>query len=301
MLKWLLPLVVLLTTISSACAAPLPTITPPPTTPTQVAQTAPELKYLLIARYGGVFYCDPDYYPIAREGQEQKNALEQFAAIRANSAEFSAILQNLGLPGKADYTADEKLAIYREHKKLTLGVELTASGNIYNYVLRIGEGQGNRIEGTVTQFGDIKELKKEASFNTCPICLAKGTLIDTPSGALPVEQLKQGMSIWTADDSGSRVVAIVAKTATTPVPQSFRMVKVSLGDGRTVTASPGHPSAEGKALGNYSAGDMLDGAQVDRVEYVPYEGSFTYDILPSGKSGVYWANGIPLKSTLAGS
>ena len=125
----------------------------PPMPP--VVYSVPELKYKLIANFGDVFYVDTDFYPVAREGQEEKNALEQFPAIKADNAEFSAILQHLGLPDKADYTTEEKVSIYREHKKLTRGIEMTASGDIYNFVLRIGEGQGERIEGTITLSGKI--------------------------------------------------------------------------------------------------------------------------------------------------
>jgi hypothetical protein len=134
------------------------------------ALSAPELEYRLIARYAPVFFCDPDFYPIAREGQEQQNALDQFPAIRANAAEFAAILDHLGVPDKADYTADEKLSIYREHKKLTYGVQLTSSfGAGSDFTLRIGQGQGYRIVGVITLSGSIQETSRETSLNTCPV------------------------------------------------------------------------------------------------------------------------------------
>jgi len=77
------------------------------------------------------------------------------------------------------------------------------------------------------------------------------------------------------------------------------VVRISLSDGRTVSASPGHPSAEGRALGDYHTGDTLDSAIVVRVEIVTYDGDATYDFLPDGPTGLYWANGILLRSTLA--
>jgi hypothetical protein len=256
----------IVTIFGGACAQQQPTPTPPR------VYSIPELKYLLLASFDNVFYVDPDFYPIAREGQEEKNALEQFPIIRANAVEFSAILEHLGMPNKGEYTNEEKLRIYREHKKLTLGVELTASGDIYHFILRVEEGQGERIEGTITPSGEIKVLKREPSFNTYPICLTKGTLIDTPSGPVPVEQLHRGMAIWTVDNSGNRIVAGVVETTTT---------------------------AEGRALGEYHVGDTLDGALVILVQHVIYNGGATYDLLPAGSTGLYWANGILLKSTLA--
>jgi len=300
---WLALLAAGLVLLPSACGVQ-PTQTPRTQTPTTqtptppVIYSLPQLEYRLVSRFGDVFYCDPDFYPVAREGQEEKNALEQFPSIRTNEAEFSAILEHLGLPNKAQYTNEDKLRIYREHKKLAFAVQMTASGDAYNFTLRVGEGQGERIDGTITRWGEITVLKREPSFNTCPICLAKGTLIDTPIGPVPVEQLRKGMAVWTVDDWGERVRASVVKTAVTPVPASFQVVRLKLNDGRTVTASLGHPTAEGRALGDYQAGETLNGALVVAAELVAYDNGTTYDLLPSGTTGLYWANGVLLKSTL---
>lgn len=273
------------------------TLTPSPTV-SPAAYSAPELKYRLIARYGEPFFCDPDFYPIGRPGQEEKNAAEQFQAMRGDAAEFAAIVARLSLPSKADYTDAEKLAIYREHKKLTLAVALTASGGRYDYVLRLGEGQGSRIQGTITPSGVITETRREPSFNTCPICLARGTPIDTPDGPVPVEELRAGAMVWTVDEGGARVAASVVATSSTRVPPGFRVLKVTLADGRSLSASPGHPTPSGRQLAEYAAGDILDGSAIVSVEQVPYAGE-TFDILPSGPTGTYWAGGMLLKSTLA--
>ncbi len=284
----------IVTIFTSSCAQqPMPTPAPP------VVYSMPELKYHLISNFDSVFYVDPDFYPVAREGQEEKNALEQFSIISVNAAEFSTILEHLGLPNKAEYTDEEKLLIYREHKKLTYAVQMTASGDVYNFTLRVGEGQGERIEGTITPSGKIKVLKREPTFNTYPICLARGTLIDTPGGPVPVEQLHKGLAVWTVDDSGKRVTGAVVETAVSLVASSFQVVMVRLNDGRTVTASPGHPTAEGRALGDYHVGDTMDEALVMVVEYRNYNDGATYDLLPTGSTGLYWANGVLLKSTLA--
>jgi hypothetical protein len=167
----------------------------------------PQLEYRLIAQYGPLFFCDPDFYPLARQGQEQQHALDQFPAIRANAAEFAAILEHLGLPEKADYAADEKLSMYREHKELTYGAQLTSSGAAYDFTLRMGQNRGYRIEGTITSSGSITETSRETSFNTCPICLVRGTPIETPAGRIPVEQLQRGMPVWTVDAFGNRAAS----------------------------------------------------------------------------------------------
>jgi hypothetical protein len=266
-----------------------------------VEYSVPELEYRLIAHFETVFWCDPDFYPIGGEEQEEQHALEQFPMISANTTEFSAILAHLGLPEKSEYSDEEKLQIYRDYKKLTYAVQITSSGDLYDFTLRVGEEQGEEITGTITKSGVITILHREPSINTCPICLTKGTLIDAPGGPVPVEQLCEGMTIWTVGESGKRIAAAVVETTMTPVPSLFQVVRVGLKDGRSVIAAWRHPTAEGRALGQYNVGDTLDGAVVIVVEQVIYKGGATYDILPGGSTGLYWANGILLKSTLAGS
>jgi hypothetical protein len=297
-----LVLVILLGCVSacSSPSSPAPSSTPSPTPSSSPNPTATynqyQLAYRLLAAYPGFFWCDPDFYPVAREGQEQKNALEQFPAIKANPAELSAILASLGWPTKADFSDAEKLDIYREHKKLTRALQMTVSGASYLFSLRVGEGQ--LIEGSISASGEIKESKRERSFNTCPICLSAGTLIDTPLGLVPVDKLQSGMPVWTMDSSGQRTTGQVLFTSSTLVPVNFPMIRIVLKDGRTLTASHGHPTATSKAWGSYQTGEVLDGAEVASVTEVPYDGCSTFDLLPSGESGLYWANGILLKSTL---
>ncbi len=297
---------ILLLLVTTACSEELttptsiPTVTPSVTnTPTPGVTYSPyRLEYILWSKYPDIFWNDPDFYPIAREGQEQANALQQFPVIQANSAEFSALLEHLGLTNKTDYTDAEKLSIYREHKLLTRAITMTPSGSDYNFSLRTGENQGLLIEGTITSTGQIKITKEEPTFNTHPICLTMGTLIDTPTGAIPVEQLQPGMIVWTMDKAGIRVTASIIKISSTPVPSSFQVVKLTLNDGRTVTTSPGHPSAEMRSLGDYRVRDTLDRGQIVSIERIPYNAGATYDLLPSGGTGLYWANGILLMSTL---
>jgi hypothetical protein len=298
-MKFALPLMLVLGILLSGCKSQSST-----TTTTTTATTLPvvysvyQLEYRLFTQYPNVFYCDPDYYPVAREGQEQQNASTQFPVIKSNQAEFSAILAYLNLPDKTDYTDNEQLLIYREHKKLTYGVQMTDAGGGYDFDLRVGTGQGERIKGTVKTSGEIQETSRETSVNTCPICLVKGTLIDTPQGQIPVEKLNKGMIIWTLDVSGDRIAKEIIETAFTIVPSPFHVIRMELNDGRSVTASPGHPTANGKAIVDYLVGDALDGAEVITITDVIYENGSTYDILPDSATGVYWANGILLGSTL---
>jgi hypothetical protein len=46
-------------------------------------------------------------------------------------------------------------------------------------------------------------------------------------------------------------------------------------------------------------GDVLDDAVVLSVSRVAYRGGATYDLLPDGETGFYWANGILMGSTMS--
>ena len=115
---------------------------------------------------------------------------------------------------------------------------------------------------------------------------------------MPVEDLREGTIVWTVNAQGDRVAAPVLQTARTRAPPGHAVIRVRLSDGRTVAASPGHPTADGRMLGLLRAGDLLDGAVVSNAEVVPYGGEYVYDLLPAGATGRYWADGVLLGSTL---
>ena len=81
---------------------------------------------------------------------------------------------------------------------------------------------------------------------------------------------------------------------------SGELLRIALADGRTVVVSPGHPTASGRLVGELVVGDPLDGSNIEAITAVAYDG-FTYDLLPSGPTHTYFADGVLLGSTLAGS
>ena len=107
------------------------------------------------------------------------------------------------------------------------------------------------------------------------------------------------MTVWTTDELGRRVVGRVLTVGSTPVPTTHRVVHLVLSDGRTVDVFPGHPLPDGRLLGDLRPGDEVDGATVASAALVSYDGGATFDLLPSGPTGTYWANGILLGSSLA--
>ena len=279
---------------------PVSTSEPPTLIPTLGGGlSVTELKYKVLAQFPDFFFCDPDYYPIARE-DESTLAQQAFPDLQADQDEFQAILAQVGLSGQTTFTDEQKLQIYREHKKLN-AILFQLVEDKYQFQIQTGaEGQqGTVITGTIDGSGTIDVSLREPGFPNCPICLAAGTLIDTPRGAVRVDQLEAGDPVWTQDEAGNRVIATIEQTGQVRVPASHQMIHVTLSDGRELWASPGHPSSDGQRLDSLQTGDILDGARIVSLEQVPYGQGFTFDILPSGATGFYWADGILMGSTLS--
>ena len=176
-------------------------------------------------------------------------------------------------------------------------------------ILRIGDDIGYACEGISEKLTSIDfsgqrvtftKVAVEPPYGGCPICLAANTIIDTPSGSVLVKDLQVGMPIWTTNKAGRRVSGFVIQTSRVSVPPTHQMVHLVLDDGRDLFVSPGHPTANGHTIGDLAPNDLYDGARVVTSDRVIYGDAATYDILPSGETGFYWANGILLDSTLHG-
>ncbi len=272
------------------------TVTPIPTLPGGLGPT--ELKYRILEQFPNFFFCDPDYYPVAR-ADELALARQHFPELQANAEEFNQILAHHNFTGQTTFTDDQKLLIYRDHKRLSaLRFDLTPTG--YQFQIQVAEskGQGELVTGLIDGQGEMTNLQRTPAIVTCPICLAVGTLIDTPVGPVPVQSLSVGTRVWTINQAGVRTAQPLIQIGQTVVPATYQMVHLVLSDGRELWVSPGHPTTDGRAVGQLQVGDFLDGARLLSVERVSYTGTATYDILPAGDTGAYWANGILLASTL---
>lgn len=131
-----------------------------------------------------------------------------------------------------------------------------------------------------------------------PICLAENSVIDTPNGRVAVTAIKEGTLVWTMNRAGERVAEPVVRIGSMVAPDTHKVVHLVLEDGRELWVSPSHPTANGKPIGELGVGERLDGSVIEIFELVPYGAGRTYDLLPEGGTGLYWANGILLKSTL---
>jgi len=259
------------------------------------------LRYRLIDELGRPWYCDPDEYPVGRD--EAASMRERWPEVEADTDALEAIRRRLDLMVVDGEPSDEqRLAIYREWKVLN-AVVLDPIGNgrfrfDHLAVPAPGAVEGTRTAGTIDEHGAVTIDQQAASGEPiCPICLDGATLIATPAGPRAVTDLRPGEPIWTADTDGRRVSATVLAAASVAAPPTHRLVELVLADGRSLRASPGHALADGRPIEELAPGDLVDGSTVASADLVS-SGPRTWDVLPSGPTGAYWADGILLRSTL---
>ena len=258
--------------------------------------TTPELKYRLIDTIGSPLFCGP---PVVRIPSDAE-ASQEVAALRSqDAASFDAIVRHEKLDA-AHLTADDDRRIVQQVQVLQ-ALPLQANGPLFRFDYIAGRPSPEHVVGTIDDHGVISlESHDPSQFpgrGGCPICLAATTRIATPDGAIPVSDLRAGMLVWTVD-AGKRVAAPIAIVRHTPAPFGHRVIRIVLADGRAVVASPGHPTGDGRRVGELKSGDLLDGSRVVTMDVLPYTGD-TWDLLPRSSTGTYWADGVLLGSTLA--
>lgn len=152
---------------------------------------------------------------------------------------------------------------------------------------------------------NVQPATNRASDGSCqPIechlkCLPEGAMIATPDGERRVDEIGVGDAVWTMGGDGERVAAHVLEVRSIEVVGEHEIVEATLADGRVVRASAGHPLAGAGTVGELERGAVIDGAAVESVRRVRYPGARTWDLLPDGPTGAYWADGVLLGSTLS--
>jgi hypothetical protein len=262
----------------------------------------PQLKFAVMDSAGKPAFCDRDFYPIARPGGEEASAVANYPTIKADTDVYAAIVAHEHLPS-GELTDAQKLVLYRAWKLLEK-IPLTPEGDSYKFSYLTNQtttnsAQYQQVSGTVKVDGTVNIASRTpAGAPNCPICLAASTLVSTPGGPVLVTDIRPGMKVWTEGAGGERIAEPVVEVGSMHVPAGHLMVHMVLTDGRELLVSPGHKTADGRPAGALQAGDALDGSAIRTWELVPYSGDRTYDLLPAGSTGHYWANGILMSSTL---
>ena len=257
--------------------------------------TTPDMKYRLIDTIGPPLFCGP---PVVRMPSDDE-ASQEVAALRSQDpTSFDAIVHHEKLDA-AHLTAEDDRRIVQQVQVLQ-ALPLQADGQLLRFDYIAGRPSPEHVVGTIDDHGVISlESHDPTQFpgrGGCPICLAATTRIATPDGPILVSDLRAGMLVWTVD-AGKRVAAPIAIVRYTPAPFGHRVIRVVLADGRAVVASPGHPTGDGRRVGELNPGDLLDGSRVAMINVLPYSGD-TWDLLPLSSTGTYWADGVLLGSTL---
>ena len=131
------------------------TATPAPAVGTPLTLT--QLKFALMDSVGKPVYCDRDFYPIARQGGEEANAVSTYPQIKADSEMYTAIVAHEHLPS-GDLTDAQKLVVYRAWKLLQ-AMTLTPTGSDYSFQYRVqskgGSAAYEMVGGTVRADGVV--------------------------------------------------------------------------------------------------------------------------------------------------
>ena len=138
---------------------------------------------------------------------------------------------------------------------------------------------------------------------TCPLgcaplckCASPDTPIATPTGDIPIAQLRAGDLVYSVDGNAVKVVPIL-RVHRTAVRQ-HHVQRIELASGAVLEISGGHPTADGRSFADLHAGAKLDGVTITSATSIPYAPDFTYDILPASDTGAYFAAGLLIGSTL---
>jgi hypothetical protein len=284
------PLLLLLAIFAIACGSASPIPVPAPGGSGGGGMSLVELKYRVMEKTGSPFVCGP---PVARQGYEEEQAAADFPVIKADAETYQAILAH-AQPAGDESSPALQLAVWREWQKLQ-ALRLVAGSAGYEFSVRTATAT---VTGTVDGRGNVTITATQPGRPNCPICLAAATLIATPAGPVRVTDLKLGDAVWTAAADGSRQASRVTALGSVAFPLGHEAIRLELSDGRSVTVSAGHPTADGRRVGDLLAGDRLDGATVIAATSLRLHDGATYDLLPSGPTGAYWADGVLLGSTL---
>jgi hypothetical protein len=271
------------------------------------ALSIPELKLRVLDALGGrLEFCDPDFWPLPVKDQIEAARDRLEADRRKQPAVVRAVLDHERVSDLEELSG-RRLVHASDVDESIRFIRLTRSSGGFVFAVRVevlgrqsGVHRATEAFGLVSTDGQVVVGSQRHGLRLeCPICLARGMRISTPRGPVAVQDVGVGTTVWSTDSNGRRIRAAVVRVGRARVPPTHEVVRLRLANGKTAFASPGHPTPDGRLVGELGIGDRLDGSTVVSARLIPYVGRFTYDLLPSGPTGTYFANGVLLGSTLA--
>ncbi|MCB0839978.1 MAG: hypothetical protein KDD99_25085 [Bacteroidetes bacterium] len=146
-------------------------------------------------------------------------------------------------------------------------------------------------------YKDTAGVYFRGNVNMC-ICLHPQTMILTYEGEKEVQSISEGEYIWTLNECEEKELQPVIWTNQVKVPASHQLLDIAFENGQHLKVSPLHPDIQGNALKDLTIGSYLNGEKVVSIEMIPANIPATWDILPAGATGAYFANGVAIGSTL---
>jgi len=247
---------------------------------------------ILDSLHGAVSFCGP---PVAIVPTPE-TVREEFRSFKTQRTVYRAVLAHEGVKG-GHLSTGEMIRLLRVFHQIE-AIQLRRVEDTYAFrAYTSGEAYDHLVSGIVDASGGVTVQHRTIGRQNCPICLARTAAIGTPGGPVPVTRIHAGMTVWSTNRSGRRIRAVVLETRRRRA--TGELLRFGLADGRAVPVSPGHPTESGRLVGDLVVGDPLDGSTIEAITPIAYDG-FTYDLLPSGPTHTYFANGVLLGSTLGG-
>lgn len=129
-------------------------------------------------------------------------------------------------------------------------------------------------------------------------CVSPNTTLSTPDGNRPIADLRTGDLVYSVHEGRVAAVRILA-TQKIGV-KDHAMARLRLRNGFVLEISGEHPTGDGRSLFDLSPGERIGEAFVEELSVVPWDGSFTVDVLPDSDTGTYFVHGLWLGSTMFG-
>jgi hypothetical protein len=128
------------------------------------------------------------------------------------------------------------------------------------------------------------------------VCASGDTPIATADGDRPIASIRVGDRVYSADRGALRLVPVVRVGRVAVF--HHRVIEIALSNGSVLRLSAGHPTPDGRKIGDLTPGAHIDDAIVLFRCDVDYTEPYTYDILPASETHAYVAGGVLVGSTI---
>jgi hypothetical protein len=144
--------------------------------------------------------------------------------------------------------------------------------------------------------GMCQVSSRQVTCTTESVCASGDTPIATEDGDRPIASIRVGDRVYSADRGALRLVPVVRVGRVAVF--HHRVVEIALSTGSVLRLSGGHPTADGRNIGDLLPGAHLDDAVVLSRRDIDYTQPYTYDILPASETHAYVAGGVLVGSTI---